>query len=296
MRVVPAQPAEHVLALQMLFRHLPAEDALLRLRGGQRLLDEPGEPRARLLIARDNGMIVGATLVQVLPGATGTLWPPCAAAGVAHPQRVEDALLQEAMVWLRRGGAKLAQAVLAREDSALGAPLLRSGFTRPTQLVYLEREPAALQDADGGRFETYLDADPGAFHETLSRSHDGTLDFPELDGRRTLREILQGYQATGYDPAHWWLRHDAGGPAGVLILSAMPEREWELSYVGVVTSARRRGHGRALVKKAIAEAHAVGAEVLTVSVDGRNTTALALYCSLGFREFDRRDVYLNVEH
>jgi ribosomal protein S18 acetylase RimI-like enzyme len=127
------------------------------------------------------------------------------------------------------------------------------------------------------------------------RSHESTLDFPELDGRRSLREILQGYQATGDDPARWWLRRGEAGAVGVLILTAMPEREWELSYVGVVPGARRKGHGRALVRKAIAEARFAGAGVLTVSVDARNLPALELYRSLGFVEFDRRDVYLKVD-
>src|SRR6266568_8798604 len=135
MRVVTAQPAEHVTALQLLFRHLPAEDALARMRGGQRLLEEPG---SRMLVARESGAIVGAALAQVLPGATGVLWPPCPAPGVNDPLRVEDALLHEALAWLRRGGAKIAQAVLAGDDTHLGAPLVRGGFDRPTELVYLE--------------------------------------------------------------------------------------------------------------------------------------------------------------
>ena len=292
MRVVTAQPAEHVTALQLLFRHLPAEDALTRMRGGQRLLDEPG---SRLLVAREGGALFGAALTQVLPGATGVLWPPCAAAGVSDSRRVEDALLHEALAELRRGGARLAQAVLAAEDSQLGAPLLRGGFTRPTALVYLECQPSDLPAPDSEEFEVYSATDAASFHDTLMRSHQGTLDFPELDGRRSLDEILQGYQATGYNPRGWWLRRDAARPAGVLILSTMPEKEWELSYVGVVPEARRRGHGRALVRKAIAEAHSAGADVLTVSVDARNAPALALYLREGFAAFDRRDVYLIVD-
>src|SRR5262245_57643286 len=291
MRVVTAQPTEYVAALQLLFQHLPADDALARIRIGQRLLDEP---HVRLLVARGDGAIVGAALAQVLPGATGVLWPPCTAAGVSQPPRVEDLLLHEASAWLSRSGARLAQAVLAREDAHLGAPLLRGGFIRPTTLVYLERLPIELSDSDG-RFDRYAKAGATAFHDTLIRSHEGTLDFPELDGRRSLEEILQGYQATGYDAANWWLRHDAAGPAGVLILSVMPDNEWELSYVGVAPGARRRGHRRALVGQGIAEAHSAGAETLTVTVDARNQPAIDLYQGLGFSEFDRRDVYLKVE-
>src|SRR5262249_54605828 len=168
MRVVTALPAEHVTALQLLFRHLPADHALTRIRGGQRLLEESG---SRLLIARDNGAIVGAALAPVLPGATGVLWPPCAAPGAAQPPDVEDALALEALAWLSRGGAKLAQAVLAREDALLGAVLLRAGFARPTELVYLEREPVAIPDSAGGEFENYTSCDPAVFRDVLTRSH-----------------------------------------------------------------------------------------------------------------------------
>ena len=93
--------------------------------------------------------------------------------------------------------------------------------------------------------------------------------------------------------ARWWLRHGPNGPAGVLILSEVePGAVWDLTYVGVSPEARGRGHGRALLAKALSEAHAAGVEVLTVCVDARNEPALKLYASLGFEEFDRRDVFL----
>src|SRR5439155_4537733 len=106
-----------------------AADAAARIDAGLRLLTEPGEPPGRLLVARAKASIVGAALAQVLPGGTGVLWPPCAAAGAVQPRRIEDGLLRDALVWLRRGGARLAQAVLAREDVHLGDILRRGGFT-----------------------------------------------------------------------------------------------------------------------------------------------------------------------
>src|SRR5262249_59526705 len=117
---------------------LPAEDALNRLRSGQRLLAEAG---SRLVVAREGGAIVGAALAQVLPGATGVLWPPCAAPGVNDSRRVEDALLNEALAWLRRGGARLAQAVLARGGAHLAATRPRGGLTPPTQAPYPHGKP-----------------------------------------------------------------------------------------------------------------------------------------------------------
>jgi ribosomal protein S18 acetylase RimI-like enzyme len=285
MRVVKAQPAEYVAALELLFERLPSEQAALRLRAAQKLLDEP---TAELLIARVDGQLAGAALAQALPGGTGVLWPPR-----GRTPAVEDSLLRHALASLRRRGARLAQAILPRAETHLGEPLLRGGFTRPTQLRYLQRTPSP--ETLAGEFESYATADHAEFHQTLLRSYAGTRDFPELDGLRVLDEVIRGYQAVGYEPGRWWLRRDGREAVGVVMLSeAEPGRVWELTYIGVVPEARRRGLGRDLVRKALAEAFAAGVEDLTVCVDGRNTPALRLYAAMGFEEFDRRDVFLNV--
>jgi mycothiol synthase len=291
MRVATAQPSEQIAALQLLFQHLPGASALPRIRAAEQLLKEPS---ARLLVARQGTTLLGATLGQVLPGATGVLWPPQASAGIADPNQIEDALLREALNWLRRQKARLAQTILARDEAHLAGSLLRGGFVKPTRLRYLRCEPAAVRPHPiGGIFETYQTATPAVFQETLLRSYAGSLDFPEVDGRRSLAEILQGYQAAGFDPARWWLKRENERPAGVLILSEIePRAVWDLTYIGVVPESRRRGHGRELVRKAIAETRSGCAELLTVCVDERNIPALQLYAELGFEEYDVREVFL----
>lgn len=286
MHVAVARPSEQIAALELLFQHLSRPAAHARIVAAQQLLDDPS---ARLLVARDRGIILASTLVQVVPGATGVIWPPCAN-GVKD---VEDALLVEALDSLRRGGAKLAQAILAPSDAHLAKPLLRGGFSNPTQLCYLRfdlrQNKVPIVD---GNFETYGRGNESTFHDLLMRTYHDTLDFPEVDGLRSLDEIVQGYKSSGYDPSRWFMSCDYGG---VLILAeSEPGEVWELSYVGVVPEARRRGHGRALVRKAIAETSAHGIDVLMVAVDARNTPACQLYRSEGFKEFDRRDVFLSL--
>jgi ribosomal protein S18 acetylase RimI-like enzyme len=201
--------------------------------------------------------------------------------------------LREALTWLRKKGARLAQTILPRDESHMADSLLRGGFIKPTQLRYLRFEATSVSgDSPNGEFESYHAATPAVFQETLQRSYQGSLDFPEVDGRRSLAEVLEGYQAAGFDPKRWWLKRADDGPAGVLILSEIEQAVWDLTYVGVVPEARRRGHGRELVRKAMAEAQAGGAELLTVCVDERNAPALRLYAKLGFEEYDIRDVYL----
>ena len=57
---------------------------------------------------------------------------------------------------------------------------------------------------------------------------------------------------------------------------------WDVSYVGVVPAARRRGVGAELVVKALWEAKAAGILQVSLAVDARNEPARRLYRRLGF--------------
>ena len=145
-------------------------------------------------------------------------------------------------------------------------------------------------------YRPYDPADPALFHETVRQTYESTLDCPELNGARDVADVLAGHRGGGrFDPARWFLALSDGRPVGVLILMESAETaEWETSYVGVVPEARRRGVGRELMGKAVAEARAAGASALTLSVDARNRPARELYRGLGFELFDRREVFLAV--
>jgi ribosomal protein S18 acetylase RimI-like enzyme len=289
MHIGPAEPPEHAAALRMLFAHLPPAEVSRRADAALSLFESAAEPRPQLLVARKGPAIVGAVLAQALVGATGVLWPP-----VGPSAAIEDDLLEYALAWLHAGGAKLVQAILAPEDMRLGEALLRNGFRNPTQLCYLRHGLATVPEASPrGLFRTYCPAIADEFHATLVRSYVGTLDFPEVSGRRPLEEVLRGYQSTGYDPDNWWLLSDGGNAIGVLMLANLDgERAFDLAYVGVTLAARRSGWGRVLVRKAIRDAKLSGGGELTVCVDARNIPARNLYEAHGFVLFDRREVFL----
>jgi ribosomal protein S18 acetylase RimI-like enzyme len=81
----------------------------------------------------------------------------------------------------------------------------------------------------------------------------------------------------------------------VLILTEHPSvTTWDLSYLGVVRSARGRGVGRALTRKALCDARAAGAVDMTLTLDLRNDPAWQLYRAFGFDVYDQRHVYLSV--
>lgn len=294
-----ARTAELAPAFRLLFQHLSPDEQDSRLATALQLVNRGDLDPAGLLVARTVQGLLGAILCQVVPGASGLVWPPQVGPEL-HRRQCEDLLVRHASVWLRQHGAKLAQSLLAPREVSLAGPLVRNGFARVTQLCYMRRplgSPAWLPEpSDLLTFHSYAEGSQELFHQTLLRTYEGTLDCPEVNGVRAVEEIIVGHRAQGvHDPGRWWLVLDRGLPAGVLMLTEMPDwRALDISYVGVVPEYRRRGLGRELMHQAFAEAQAAGVEQLTLSVDERNLPAWNLYLGLGFEPYDQRGVYLAI--
>ncbi|HLJ91732.1 MAG TPA: GNAT family N-acetyltransferase [Gemmataceae bacterium] len=294
-----ARPDEWTQAFQLIFQHLRMEERQARVRNALRLLRQ-GEldPAGVTVLPSDHGL-VGAMVCLPVAGASGLLWPPQACPGTAQ-QRIEDALLTSAIVWLRQRGAKLGQTLLAKDETHLASPLERHGFEHITSLWYMRHEldvralPAKVSPEI--TFESYRSCDQAVFHRTLLRTYEGSKDCPEVNGVRSLQEIVDGHRAQGsHDPEHWWLAQQGNRAVGVLLVAEMPEWQgWDLSYLGVVPEARGSGVGRAMTQKVLHEARAAGASQVTLAVDTRNHPAWNLYLGLGFEPFDRREVYLAI--
>jgi mycothiol synthase len=297
--IEPAHPGELEAAFRLLFQYLPAEERDRRAANAGRLVRQGELDPAGVLVARGERGLVGAMACTTVPGAGGLVWPPQALAGLDQA-RVEDELVRHAEDSLRRRGAKLAQSLLQPADVRLGAALERSGYRHVTSLWYmrhnLELPAGLLRTAEHLTYQAYDDGDSELFQQTLLRTYEGTADCPEVNGVRTIGEVIEGHRAQGkHDPGRWWLAVNAGRPVGVLLLTDMPEwGGWDVSYVGVVPEDRRRGVGRELMQKALLEAKAGGAGQLTLSVDNRNGAAWDLYRGLGFEPFDRREVFVAI--
>ena len=236
----------------------------------------------------------GAMLCQSVPGAGGLVWPP---AVVADDPAGEAALVAAALAWLRGHGARLAQCLLPDDEFGLAAPLLRNGFDHTTGLLFLRHDLSQTATWLGGNdrlvFATYDAADPWAFHAALSASYEGTLDCPEVNGLRTIEEVIAGHQAQGrYDPSTWWLAWLDGAPVGVLLLVEAEPHQWEIVYVGVVPEARGRGVAVGLMYQALCHLRRADADGVMLSVDDRNTPARRLYQRLGFEAYDHREVVM----
>lgn len=297
--VEPARPDELEPAFRLIFQHLGSRERDTRVANARKMVRQRSLDAAGVLVARLGKRVVGAMICSPAPGASGMVWPP-QVADQPWRQEVEDLLTRQALAWLRQGGAELVQCLLSEQEMPQAVPLERNGFQHITRLCYLrhhlELTASQLRSDVHFDYETYAACDQAVFHQTLLRTYEGTLDCPEVNGVRTIDQIIEGHRSQGvHNPGHWWLARHAGTPVGVLLMTAMPEwGSWDIAYLGVVAPARGHGFGRELTLKGLYEARAVEQNQVTLAVDARNRPAWNLYQALGFEPYDRREVYLAV--
>jgi GNAT superfamily N-acetyltransferase len=297
--VEPARTRDLPGAFRLIFQNLETHECHRRVTNALHLIHTGELNREGILVLREGSDLLGATVCVAIPGGGGLIWPPGCVEG---PHRViwEDRLVQEACRWLTQHGVKIAQALLAPEEHVLAAPLERNGFRCITTLWYMSHDlnvPVQhLNTPVRLRFQTYGPQTQALFHKTLADTYVGTLDCPEVNGVRTIEEVIAGHRSQGrYNPEHWWLAWWGDRPAGVLIITEILEsNDWEVAYMGVAAFARNQGFGREILLKGLFEARAAEVARVTLSVDARNLSAWKLYRGVGFEPTDRRAVYLAV--
>jgi ribosomal protein S18 acetylase RimI-like enzyme len=295
MHITTAAPAEWSAAFELALEHLPGDVRSVRVLNALALVASGDIDPAGIFVARHTAGLCGVAVCVLLRGASGLFWLPKT---VPADPALEDQLVDRALDWLRRRGAKLAQAFFGPLDRPYACALLRRGFEQVTRLNYMEH---LLQDLPSSsapdiRYLTYSEKNQDLFHATLLNTYEATLDCPELNGVRTIEEIIAGHQGQGnHHPDRWWLALANGRAVGVAMTTVVPDLEaWDLSYLGVVPEARRRGVGRALTGHVLEAAQQARAPKLILAVDERNLPAAQLYGQLGFTSIDFREVYLHI--
>jgi mycothiol synthase len=293
MKITTAAPEEWPAAFALALRHLGEDIRPARLLKALELAAAGEIDPEGIFVARAAAGLCGVVVCIPLPGASGLFWLP-----KTHPPdaALEDRLVRTALAWLRGRGTKLAQAILNALDIPAAGSLLRCGFRLVTRLEYLEHTLAAVPPLPPARLHliTYSEETREVFHATLLRTYEGTLDCPELNGVRTIDEIIAGHIAQGrFRPERWWLALEGDRPIAVVMVTEVQDMEaWDLSYLGVVPEARRRGVGRELAQQVLQAAQTAQAPKVILAVDNRNQPARQLYLDLGFLSVDFREVYL----
>jgi mycothiol synthase len=295
LEIRPARNDEWQAAFGFVFQATPESDRPARITHGIDMVRRGELQPEGILVALQGATVKGALVCLIVPGASALVWPPQAEQDNRR-EEIEDALLQAACSWLRGKQVRISQSLLTEQERGLGKSLLRNGFRQVTSLKYMRHDLSKFSAPRDTQlhFENYREANTTSFRATLERTYLGTLDCPELNGIRTMDEIIAGHLTQGkHDPGRWWLAWQDSEPVGVLMLTEIPEwKGWDLSYLGVIPQRRKQGIGQQLTMKALWEARQAGQSKLTLSVDGRNRSAQALYEKLGFFAYDSRDVYL----
>jgi ribosomal protein S18 acetylase RimI-like enzyme len=296
-------------ALAMLYRRAPAAVRSQLIRDALADADRGAFDLRGLWVARRRGGVVAVMLSQALAGRAVAVWAPETDLVFGRDAAARE-LVRGLLGDLCARGFRLAQALL--DDSAPsrgGSDLTAGGMRHVTDLIYLEcdtrRERRREHESPWKPTPPPLDwrsfgpDSEDDFRAALEATYDGSLDMPELDGLRSLDDVLAGHRAGGRFVAdRWRLGRVRGEPnaAAVVLLSASLDRDmWEVAYLGLTPPARGRGLGRAALEYALAlaEPHVPRIEL---AVDLRNGPARRLYDRAGFRPFERRAVYIAELH
>lgn len=253
-----------------------------------------GRPAEGLLLARRGAALVGAIWVEFQPGRAVGVWPPGVAEG--ESPLLAAKLLDRALADLRHRDVHLAQALLSAGSLSAAALFLSAGFVQAADLLYLLSTAAQFPTnpiETSLRFES-VGADSKRLLAVVEATYEQTLDCPALDGRRESGDVLADYlAAAGGDPRHWYVVRQAAADVGCLLLARHADGEsWELTYMGLVPAARRRGWGVDLVRHAQWVVGQAGGQRLVLAVDAANTPAVQVYAACGFFVCDQRSVFL----
>ena len=272
-------------------RHRPDQKFIeAALQGGVR----PEE----LLLAWEEGEVVGMGLIRVTTGRLAAVWPPSVMRS-SRPDQVARVLAEAYLQRLQHWGIQVAQLLLSPWDRKQAEPLLKIGFRWITELDHFSRSLvpgvscSTERDRNCLRLVLSDEKDP-RFSSLLGQTYVGSRDCPELNEWRSLSDVLDDYatMATG-GLSRWWLLVADDQPVGVALFISVPESTTaELVYFGLIPEARGKGLATAALRAIIDWATKEKFSAILLAVDRRNDPARTLYLREDFQFLDRDDVYL----
>jgi len=294
--------AELELTLQVAFQHLSPSELGLRVEAILQqyqagLIDLNG-----IFQAKYENTLVGAMYAQSRPDGAVMLWMPTMAKGFPLEP------IYESLAQYCRSQNTFAAVALADRNQPFDERILCSvgQFQFLSDLIHLAAEitPDESPDksTDKSTGEPYrlqfvplpdysVDVAERLARLVKATYHD-SLDFPELMQIAPVEDVLQGYKAGAlFRPELWFVIQKEGTDIGVLLLTDASPEQFELTYMGLLESARRQGFSREIVRFAKEITSREKRQLLLTSVDEKNVPACQSYLSHGFKAWDRRKVY-----
>ena len=287
--------AELASTLQFAFGHLPANELLLRIES-IRLQYQVGRIDLQGIIqAKHAGQLVGTLYAQTRPDNSVMFWIP-----TMKPGFPLESLFEPFIQFCQAKKAFAAIAIADRMQSFDEQAFCAAGqFRYLSDLVYLVSE---LSPDDGQAKLSRLQFIPlSDCREDISErliqlvkaTYHETLDFPELMQIAPVEQVLQTYKVdVPYRPDLWFFIQREGIDVGVLFLTDSGPEQFELTYMGLIASARRQGLAREIVRFAKSVTFLSNRILLLTSVDGKNHPACQTYISQGFKAWDRKKLYI----
>ncbi|QDT90905.1 GNAT family N-acetyltransferase [Gimesia algae] len=283
--VSQASPEEWPEASAFIFADAAADDQDLQINEFLETIKTNQYGQKQLLVARENGILLGAGVLIFTDASTAFFWPPfttrtdCAAA-----------LLQEMAARIDQSEVSIGQALLEPGQLNLRRLLTQNGFPHLTNLLFM-RHPLTEIRSHGLLSANQIRSVPfdeqtnrHRFLELLDLTHQLSYDCPALNHCRTAEESLESHRSSGdSDQKHWYLFQHENTDLGVLLLSEhRSENLWEVVYMGVAPEQRGKGYGAALIQFGLQQALAHHQSALMLAVDHKNSYAIKIYEESGF--------------
>ncbi|GHT23507.1 hypothetical protein FACS189419_07560 [Planctomycetales bacterium] len=287
-------PAELEPVLKIAFRHLPPQDAAVRIASIIQQFEAGNINLNGIFLAKTGNACISAMYAQRRPDGSVMLWLP------SMPEGYSPAPFYKELEKYCLNEKTFAAVALADRNQPFDETTLREAgqFEFLSDLVYLGVQ---LSPSDA-RFDpqrlTFIpvseiqEMPTDRLAKLTAETYKNSLDFPKLMQIAPVEAVLEGYQfGTLYRPELWFIVQENGNDAGVLLLTDASPEQAELTYMGLLNEIRGKGYAGEMVAFAKAVAARQNKVLLLTAADAQNIPACQSYLSHGFKAWDRKKVF-----
>ncbi|MFA6134921.1 MAG: GNAT family N-acetyltransferase [Phycisphaerae bacterium] len=216
------------------------------------------------------------------------------------PSTAMVSVIQAACGQALKDGLAFVQALVDPRAGDSISLIVAAGFGRLAELVHMELLTTNVHEPRDPRItcRRYEDFAPAELADVIGRTYEQSLDCPALSRIRRIDDVIASHKASGlFRPESWWIVQYDGQNAGcVLMNESLSAKAGEIVYLGLLRPCRGKGLGKAMVRRAAAEAFRRGWSKITLAVDSRNIYAKRLYDAEGFKVTHRALAYILCEN